>query len=222
MVDHHFRQLIGAQGEVERLLRDAGLEDVEEDHCLDRHRDAAGGGDQRLRDGRRHHGEAALSRHPDLPERPQDADDRAEQTDEGHRRPERPEDPQGSAERLNHLAAGPVDGVRDPILPVRAVEGGPVERHGGDVRSIGLMERDGGFPAEQGPHDLLVQLARLRREPAQEEGAFDADDHRRYRPGQDDQLGDDHHRAAGLQHLEQCLHGSCLTRGMSDAFRWAW
>ena len=53
----------------------AAAEDVEEDHRLDRDRDAARGGDQRLRDGGRDHGKAALAGHPDLAEGPEDADD---------------------------------------------------------------------------------------------------------------------------------------------------
>src|SRR5579859_6931476 len=64
-----------------------------------------------------------------------------------------------------------------------------------------------------------MQLARLGREPAQEEGALDADDHGRNRPREDDELGRHHHSAAGLEDFEKLVHMRCITRGSAPGFR---
>src|SRR5438445_161372 len=85
-----------------KSLADARLEVVVEHHRFDGHRDAAGGGDERLGDAARHDGEPASARRRHAAEGVQDSPDGAEEAHERHGGAEGAEDPERSAERLHH------------------------------------------------------------------------------------------------------------------------
>ena len=145
-------------------------------------------------------------------ERAEDSHHRAEEADEGHHRAQRAQHPERCAQRLDHLAAGAVHRVGDAVGAGGAIEGRAVERRGSHVRPIALVQRDHRVAAEQRAHHLLVQLARLGGETLEEQGALHADHDGEHRPQEDGQLGDHHHRAAGLQQFEKLAHMACLTR----------